>query len=161
MDGALSEIETPKLRLGLDYWNAKRGDRAMPARADLDPTEMISFLPNVILIDVLRDPLDFRYRLIGTMVEEHMSMPYTGRRYSEFEGQREGSRIWTCSQRVATEKQPVRTDVPYIGPKSDFTTIQDVMMPLSSDCESVDVIFIVVEYIRKSAGDPANLNETA
>jgi hypothetical protein len=161
MDGILTDINSPKLRNGLAYWNEKRGDRLMPARADLDPMEMIPFLPNVILIDVLREPLDFRWRLIGTIVEEHMSMPYTGRRFSEFEGQREGSRIWSCSERVLTERRPVPTDIPYIGPKSDFTTIQDVMMPLSSDGESVDVIFIVVEYVRKQPGDPANMNDLA
>jgi hypothetical protein len=149
MDGALADIKSPKLRQGLAYWNEKRGQRLMPARADLDPMEIIPLLPHVILLDVLRDPLDFRYRLIGTLVEDHMSAPYTGRRFSEFESQRKGSRIWACSERVLEEKQPVRTDIPYIGPKSDFTTIEDVMMPLSSDGETVDLIFIVVEYIRK------------
>lgn len=161
MDDVLADINSPKLRQGLAYWHEKRGDRIMPARADLDPMEIIPILPHVILIDVLRDPLDFRYRLIGTLVEEHMSAPYTGRRYSEFEGQRAGSRIWICSERVLSEKRPVRTDIPYIGPKSDFTTIEDVMMPLSSDGETVDVIFIVVEYIRKQAGDPPNINRLA
>jgi len=152
MDSALTDINSPKLQQALAYWNEKRGRRPMPARADLDPMEMIPILPHVILLDVLRDPLDFRYRLIGTLVEDHMSAPYTGRRFSEFEGQCEGSRIWTCSERVLNERQPVRSDVPYIGPMSDFTTIEDIMMPLSSDGESVDVIFIAVEYIRKHAG---------
>jgi len=152
MDGALSDIRSPILRQGLAYWNDKRGERAMPARADLDPMEIIPILPHVILFDVLRDPLDFRYRLIGTVVEEHMSEPYTGRRFSEFEGQRASSRIWACCEHVLNEKQPLRTDIPYIGPKSNFTTIEDIMMPLSSDCETVDMIFIVVEYVRKQAG---------
>ena len=152
MDGARTDIKSPKLQQALAYWNEKRGRRSMPARADLDPMEMIPILPHVILIDVLRDPLDFRYRLIGTLVEDHMSAPYTGRRFSEFEGQREGSRIWTCSERVISEKQPVRSDIPYIGPMREFTTIEDIMMPLSSDGEAVDVIFIVVEYVRKHVG---------
>jgi hypothetical protein len=152
MDGALTDIKSPKLQQALAYWNEKRGQRQMPARADIDPMEMIPLLPHVILLDVLGDPLDFRYRLIGTLVEDHMSAPYTGRRFSEFQGQREGSRIWTCSERVLNEKQPVRSDIPYIGPMRDFTTIEDIMMPLSSDGESVDVIFIAVEYIRKHAG---------
>ena len=150
MDGALSDIRSPVVRQGLDYWTKARGERAMPARADLDPMEMIPLLPHVILLDVLRDPLDFRYRLIGTLVEEHMSAPYTGRRFSEFEGQRAPSRIWTCNERVVTERQPIRSDIPYIGPKADFTTMEDIMMPLSADGESVDVIFIVVEHIHKS-----------
>lgn len=155
MDGALTDISSPKLRQGLDYWNGKRGDRAMPSRADLDPTEMIAFLPHVILLDVLREPVDFRWRLIGTVVEEHMSTPYTGRRFSEFAGQRAPSRIWVNSERVMRERRPVRSDIPYIGPKSDFTTIEDIMMPLASDGENVDVIFIVVEYVRKQIGETA------
>jgi len=151
MDGALSDIRSPIVRQGLDYWNTVRGARLMPARTDLDPVDMIPLLPHVILLDVLRDPLEFRYRLIGTITEEHMSEPYTGRRLSEIAHQRAPSRIWSCCERVATERQPIRGDIPYVGPHRDFITIEDIMMPLSADGESVDAIFIVVEYIRKAA----------
>ena len=149
MDGALTDIRSPILRQGLAYWNVKRRERLMPARADIDPMEIIPILPNVVLLDVLRDPLDFRYRLIGTVIEEHMSEPYTGRRFSELSHQRAPSRIWSCSQCIVRDKQPLCSDIPYVGPKRDFTSIEDVMMPLAADGETVDMIFVVVEYIQK------------
>jgi hypothetical protein len=150
MDGALSSINSPILRQGVAYWNAKCGERMMPARTDLDPAEMIAILPHVILIDVLREPLDFRYRLIGTITEEHMAEPYTGRRLSEISHQRAPSRIWSCCERVVESQQPLRSDIPYVGPKQDFTTIEDIMLPLASDGATVDMIFVVVEYLRKN-----------
>jgi hypothetical protein len=56
----------PDLARALDYWNSKRRGRPMPNREDLDPAEMVEFLPRVMLADVERQPLRFRYRLCGT-----------------------------------------------------------------------------------------------
>lgn len=54
----------------LDYWEARRDDRAAPRRSDIDPLDLPpSLLPHVLLIDVQRDPLDFRYRLAGTAAD--------------------------------------------------------------------------------------------
>ena len=161
MDGALLDIRSPILRQGLAYWNEKRGHRAMPARADFDPMEIIPILPHVVLLDVLRDPLDFRYRLIGTLTEEHMAEPYTGRRFSEIPHQRAPSRIWSCSEQVVQDPRPLRSDIPYIGPKRDFTTVEDVMMPLAADGETVDMIFVVVDYNQKRASADGSLDAPA
>lgn len=56
----------PDLMRVQEYWDAKRGARAMPGRDDLDPSEMVEFLSRVMLADVERNPLRFRYRLCGT-----------------------------------------------------------------------------------------------
>ncbi|MDH3233744.1 MAG: PAS domain-containing protein [Alphaproteobacteria bacterium] len=161
MDGALTDIRSPILRQALAYWNDKRGARAMPARADIDPMEIIQILPHVILLDVLREPLDFRYRLIGTVNEEHMSEPYTGRRFSELPHQCAPSRIWSCSERVVRDKHPLRSDIPYVGPKRDFTSVEDIMMPLAADGATVDMIFVVIEYVQKRAEVAASLDTPA
>src|SRR3546814_16760855 len=48
------------------YWLACRQGRRFPARADLDPLQMRGALGNLPLIEVHRDPLRFRLRLVGT-----------------------------------------------------------------------------------------------
>ena len=65
------------------YWNAKRGTRAMPARADLDPIEMKPWLPGVALIEVkplptAHFPYTLRYRLIGTRPTDLRGREVTG-----------------------------------------------------------------------------------
>lgn len=50
----------------LAYWQGKCRGRTMPSRADIDPVEFSSFLPNITLVDVVEDERRFVYRLVGT-----------------------------------------------------------------------------------------------
>ena len=146
-------LATPRLRDGYDYWNAKRGQRAMPGRADLDPAEIKPLLPHVVLMDVLRrpqsGPLDFRYRLIGTAIDAHSSGRFTGLRMSEIAHQRPPSRLWSNLESVVTARQPKTHRVPYAGPHRDFLSVVDIVMPLSRDGEAVDMLFCIVDYVAR------------
>ena len=52
------------------YWSRLRGDRPAPSRSDIDPVDMPrALLPNLMLIEVELDPLDFRFRLSGTQAD--------------------------------------------------------------------------------------------
>ncbi len=122
----------------------------MPSHGDIDPAEIIGLLPNVILIDVSLGPLDFRYRLIGTVVDAHMHEPLTGRWLSAIPHQSAPSRIWSACRRVVDERSVQSSDAPYVGPMKDFVIAEDILMPLSDDGETVDMIFIVVDYLREA-----------
>ena len=53
-----------------EYWERKRGDRLMPARRDIDPTEFVPHLPGIMLVDVVADERRYVYRLVGTQDPE-------------------------------------------------------------------------------------------
>jgi hypothetical protein len=59
-------ITHPKLQELFDYWQRKRGERAMPRRQDVDPIDLRQMLPHIFLVDVEGQPARFRYRLVGT-----------------------------------------------------------------------------------------------
>ncbi len=82
LDPHLRFVEPRPLKL-LDYWNAKRGTRAMPSRAEIVPTELGEHLANLVLIEVGHQPLRLRYRLIGTAITKAMECDNTGRYYDE------------------------------------------------------------------------------
>ena len=63
-----------------EYWDDKRGARAMPARGDLDPADLKRMLPHLILIDVVADPRRYIYRLVGTREVELRGSDPTGKR---------------------------------------------------------------------------------
>ena len=141
------------LRQGYRYWDSKRAGRAMPARSDLDPSEITALLPHVVLLDVLEEPLDFRYRLMGTAIEANLSQRYTGLKMSAIAHQRPPSRLWSNFETVVVTRQPMITQVPYIGPHKDFLAAQDLITPLSSDGSRVDMLFNLVDFIpRHEAG---------
>jgi hypothetical protein len=77
------DIEQPVLRFLKDYWDRKRGARAMPSRADIRPSEMKEHLGWVILQDVIGDSEDFRYRTIGSRVTQYFLGDSTGKTVSE------------------------------------------------------------------------------
>lgn len=61
-DGQIAE---PRPAEALADWHRRRGDRKMPRRADIDPTEITTVLPHLRLIDVLEGGARYRYRLVG------------------------------------------------------------------------------------------------
>src|SRR5919109_4383974 len=61
------------------YWNARRGIRPMPTRADIDPAEMRQWLPRLMLVDVGQDAGSFTYRLVGTQIVDLLGVNPTGR----------------------------------------------------------------------------------
>ena len=140
-------MKSPINLAGFDYWNKKRGSRRMPSRQDIDPAEIVKILPYVYLVDVQQDPLDFRYRLIGTEMDEHMSRRYTGMWMSEVPHQKPPSRIWANCLQVVEQRAPLSGDTPYVGKNKDFLSAEDLIMPLSDDDETVDVLFVTVGFI--------------
>lgn len=148
--------KTPLLQLAQDYWDRIRGNRPMPARRDLDPAAIVPLLPHVVLMDVLRDgspgaawPIDFRYRLLGTLADANMSARYTGRRMSELPHQRPPGELWTGLQWVAEHRVPRVNSVPYVGPHKDFMKVVDIMLPLSEDGETVNMLFCVIDFVPR------------
>ena len=56
----------PDLQRLLDYWNGKRGARAFPQRADLDPVDLSFMLNRIALTEVHEGERRFRLRLVGS-----------------------------------------------------------------------------------------------
>lgn len=149
---------TPLLRQAYAYWSAKCAGREMPARGDIEPADIVPLLPYLVLMDVLRDaqpgwPLDFRYRLIGTHVDIMMNGRYTGKCMSELPHQQPGSRIWQSLEAVTLARAPRVNRVPYIGPHKDFISVVDMVMPLSSDGDTVDMLFCIIDFVPRARPD--------
>ena len=73
----------PDILTVLDYWDGKRRGRHMPSREDIDPTELVKFLPYISIIDVVEDARRFVYRLVGTMEVEVRGYDPTGKSVGE------------------------------------------------------------------------------
>jgi hypothetical protein len=133
---------------GLAYWHRIRGERRMPSRTDVDPLHIPDLLPYVMLVDVLRDPLDFRFRLLGSGHDQIVARNYKGMRFSELAHLRRGNPVWAEYERVVLDATPLRSFVPYVGADRGVRSIEHCLMPLSSDGEAVDMIFVIAAVER-------------
>jgi hypothetical protein len=144
------ELISPILREGYGYWRGKRGDRSFPSRHDFDPLlEIPKLARHMMLLDVLRDPLDFRYRLIGDKLRDHMGENWVGRRWSEIPQQRLPNPIWMHHQWVVENGEPRFIRPNYVGPHHQFMFIESAVLPLGDDPERVEMLMLFVDFLSK------------
>lgn len=149
---------SPPIRRIWEYWNSCRGDRPMPSRRDLDPLDIpADLLPGILLTEVLRAPPWLRYRLVGTAQvalrgRDPTGQPVAGNYMGAHLGVKADETM--LNYRIVIEKQvPVYTYNPVIGMAPDGTSLRpsplransSLLMPLSSDGISVDMVFCYSE----------------
>jgi len=60
------------------YWNARRGDRPMPKRSEMRPSDLKAHLGWLSILEALPGYDDFRYRLLGSRVTAYFGSDGTG-----------------------------------------------------------------------------------
>jgi hypothetical protein len=147
------ELTSELIIEGFRYWKSRRKGEAIPARCEFDPLlEIPGLVRFMMLKDVQWEPLDFRYRLVGTGLLNHLTTDWTGKYMSEVEYQRPPSTIWDYHQRVAESGEPLFIKPNYVGPHKDYLFIESVMLPLAKDHRNVDMIMIFIDFLRQDSG---------
>jgi len=141
---ALAEPRGESVLAGLRYWEQQRRGKPLPSRLDIDPHDIAPLLPQVYLVNVAYDPLDFQYRLLGTEIVDHSVADYTGRRLRDLPEQRPPSQIWALYKEAVEGRRPVCTRVPYLHIPG--RSVEMLATPLSSDGQRVDMLFGVIEF---------------
>ena len=134
-----------ELLLGLfDYWDKKRAGRRMPARGDIDPVDIPTIMPSLIICEVEPEPLRFRYRLVGTRLTELVHRDVTGRYIDES--------IYGDNVDVVrgpfVEAYQTRAPVAVRGRLSWNNIEREVAclaLPLSNDGEAVNMVLFAVD----------------
>jgi hypothetical protein len=71
---------TSELIAGLEkHWNGVRGTRAMPRRDEIDPVDLVPWLPYVSVTELHYDPFRVRYRVVGTEVARIVGEDFSNR----------------------------------------------------------------------------------
>ena len=138
----LDRMTRPELKQLYAYWDGRRNGRTMPSRADIDPLDIPRLLPFVVLVDVLNDPRDYQYRLVGTDVTESIGVDFTGTRLSESNSKKVFERIWVDYDRAADEHQPVYTEDRVAWQGREFLRYKRIALPLSDDGEQVNMLLL-------------------
>jgi hypothetical protein len=121
----------------LAYWRAKKGDRAFPSRADIDPMEFSRELPRVMMAEVSYDPLEFRYRVAGTGLFAMHGQELTGKKARDLDPPEFGAVIHRHYAEAIERRAPI---LHLIELTLDYltTSYARIILPLSSDGTVID-----------------------
>jgi len=123
------------------YWSAKRGDRPAPRRADIDPPlDIPDLLPILTLIEVLRDPLQFRLRLVGTGVVQALGRDGTGRFVDESLYGSDAPAIVATYRRMIEEVRPFQRRSRLTWNGTAWQVLDAIELPLIDDDGRVRMI---------------------
>ena len=119
----------------------------MPPRSALEPLDITALLPHVVLVDVLRDPLRFRYRLIGTFVTGLAERDATGRFLDRaLYGPALEAMIWPYHQVLQTGA-PIATLSGVLFADRDWHSVENMFVPFGED-GVVELVAICVDVNR-------------
>ena len=136
----------PRLLELFGYWQTLRGSRAMPSRADIDPTQIPKLLPHIIMYNV-EGPGAYTIRLVGESVQSFVGQNRTGRPAGGIMNERAAEIMIRILDAVATERAPrFRAGKTHWHQDKSYRQFEACFLPLSTDGIAVNVILGAVMF---------------
>jgi hypothetical protein len=132
----------PDLIEVLDYWQQKRGKRFAPGRSNIEPLDLIRVLPRIMLVDVVSDPLGFRYRLSGTGIAAVHGEDLTGLAPLDLKPAEYGRLIDRHYRQCVSERRPLLHLI-MLDSTHRTRAYARLLLPLSNDGEHVNMLMAV------------------
>jgi len=138
------------------HWLAKRGDRVMPARSDLDPGEICESLPYLTILDKIDG--QFRYRLHGSAAAQEIGRDLTGTVVGSYVSTPESAAAMRAvCERAFARAHPVFSTGEFQVKPGCIHNMSVLILPLSEDGVTVNkaVCTLVARFnfdVKASAG---------
>ena len=120
------------------YWRSRAQDR-LPSRSDIDPADLAFALGSVSLVDVLRDPLRFRFRLIGSNIQARFLVDLRDIYVDQFPEPENAGLFSTVYKGVLNTGQPQDFVGSCVEDGKD-RLYRGRIWPLASDGKSIDML---------------------
>ena len=129
-----------------DYWDRKRAGRNMPRRGDIDPSEIVPYLPSLMIVDVVEDARRYVYRLVGTREVDARGRDPTGRPVAEAFIGSSRERVFSNYDRVAVTCRPHVDIGTVITVENRLDDSQVIFLPISEDDAKVTQILVFTAF---------------
>lgn len=137
------QAESAVIRRLMATWRNKAGGRLAPRRDELDRLEIpLDAVSRIVIVDVLTEPLDFRYRHFGTWHVDSHGRDMTGRLVSEYDDAEYRSLVMRDYAKVLATQAPTLSLVDMTLKGLPYRC-EILRMPLSDDGRTVAKIMAV------------------
>ena len=130
----------------VSHWKSKRRDDRLPARSDFPAESLKPWMGCITLVDVVRDPMRFRWRLIGTTVTEHMGRDSGGKWFEDLYDAPTLAKHVSAYRTAVERGGPAyfRGNLQYVN--KDYRYFNSVHLPLAEDGTTVDMLMLGMDF---------------
>ena len=132
----------PLLRRLHADWEVRRAGRRFPARRDLDPLDLRYILGDLNLIEVLRDPLRFRFRLFGSNIALLLGRDLTGQTLDALPDPDYRELVRSHCAEVAERRAPTLRRYCRKPVGDRVLNLEMLVLPLGEDETRVDMLLV-------------------
>ena len=152
------DVQFPRLAALLRYWSQKRRGRPMPARRDIDPVEIPSLLPIVVLARVKGN--DVRMRVMGEDAIDIYGRDVRDRDVRDFDFGA-FTKPWTGAFDLVLDTLAPAVAAGQFAMEAQTCRAETVLMPLSDETGALSHVFggLVIRPIARD--DPMPLPPSA
>ncbi len=151
MSSFADQLDDEKLHELYLHWRQLCGDRRAPPYSAFDPVDQPRLLANLLVTDVIveGETRRYRYRLCGTEVETNFGCAMGGKCVDELMTGPYCDYITNLYDRTVDHITPVFSQSSY-GDFDRGLHTKRLMLPMSGDGETVDVVLSIQTFFRSS-----------
>jgi hypothetical protein len=129
-----------------NYWLSLLDGRAYPAIGDLDPATLDDFGPHSVLVDFTDGPGDPAVPFIGRALRRACNLEGIVRRISDVPPRSLLSRLTDHYMQIIANRAPIGFEAEFTSQTGQTNMYRGILMPLSSDGNSIDFIYGVINW---------------
>ena len=129
-----------------NYWVSLLNGRSYPSIQDVDPHTIEDFGPHSVLLDFSRNPEDPEISFLGRALRVECDLDQAIRRISEVPQRSLLSRLTDHFLQIIANRSPIGFEAEFVSQRGHNTLYRGILMPLSSDGETIDFIYGVINW---------------
>jgi hypothetical protein len=148
-------VETP-INIGTDerrmhvraynYWVSLLDGRAYPSIEDLEPENLGDFGPNSVLLDFTGGIENPAISYLGNGLREECNLPVGVGSVAEIPSLSLLSRLTDHYLQIIANRAPIGFEAEYVNDRGNNTMYRGILMPFSSDDDTIDFIYGVINW---------------
>lgn len=159
-EGVAAAIGTDERRMHVrayNYWVSLLDGRDYPSIEDLDPASITDFAPNSVLLDFTagRDNPSTPY--IGAAIREECGLGENVTQIEQVPSRSLLSRLTDHYLQIIANRAPIGFEAEFVNQRGHSICYRGILMPFSSDGDTIDFIYGVINW--KDIGAPLSADE--
>jgi hypothetical protein len=156
--------EPPKVRFderrmhvrAYNYWVSLIGDRSFPSIEDLNPEEIEDFGSHSVLLDFTSGIDDPSVAFLGSALIRECGFDATIKRISEVPPRTLLSRLTDHYLQIIANQAPIGFEAEFTNQRGAEILYRGIMMPFSSDDDTIDFVYGVINWKEVASPDLAD-----
>ena len=129
-----------------NHWVSLLGGRAYPSIEDLDPANIADFGPHSVLLDFSAGIENPSIAYLGKALREECSLDLSITHIAQVPSRSLLSRLTDHYLQIIANRSPIGFEAEFVGTRGYNTMYRGILMPFSSDEDSIDFIYGVINW---------------